>query len=189
MDVVVGEAFALVRAVIVLVPAAACVWAGVRHVVDPGGLGVALRQPPILRRALTTAAARNVSRAWGVVEIGTGMAVYMMLLGPFSTQARLGVFVWLTTMHAGFVLWIAALWRGVSGATCGCGAHNEPADGPALLRACLFGMCAAVALLMLLADQQPIMLPYGWMATLMAATLALLLWILPDSMRAAKEMQ
>jgi hypothetical protein len=42
---------------------------------------------------------------------------------------------------------------------------------------------------MLLADQQPIMLPYGWMATLMAATLALLLWILPASMRAAKEMQ
>jgi hypothetical protein len=166
-----------------MAPAAVLVWAGIQHVVDPDALGAALRQPQQLRRVLGPQPARLIARLWGVVEIGTGVPVYLVLLAPTDSGIRLPVLLWLTLVYAGFAVWLLILRRQVPAATCGCGYLAEPANRLAVLRAVALGGCAAIPTLALLTGQQLAVPRYGWVALPVAAALALLVWIVPTAIR------
>lgn len=175
-------------AVIAITPATVCIWAGTYHVIDPGSLGTALRQPQLLRELFRPSWARAVARAWGMVEISVGVAACVVMLGPFPEAIRFGVLLWLTGMYAGFGVWLAMLRRHVPAAICGCGAYAEQADGLSLTRAVMLGGCSALPmLLILLTDYSLAPPPYSWLSVLPAATLAILAWILPAAIRAAKD--
>lgn len=166
-----------------LTAASTCVWAGARHLAEPGVLTAALQQVPSSRRPFLSAGTPAMARGWGAVELTSGLAVLgTLLLGSFSRTQQLVVLGWLTLLYLGFTLWLIRQ-RRVPGSLCGCGARPEPADGPAVLRTGSLGLAAAVPTAFLVAGQELGTPARGWLALPMALTLALIIWTLPTCVR------
>ena len=181
-----SEALALTTLVTATIPALVCACVGMRHLSSPRALSQALRQPPRLGQSLTQAAALRVARAWGAVEVVTGVSVCLLVFLPFPYYAQLVGLIWLSTVYAGLSTWLVVLWRRFPGATCGCGGNAEPADGPAFVRASVLGSCAAISTLVLLAGPQPDTPQLRWLLLPLAAVTAFIIWNVPSSIRMAR---
>lgn len=181
------EAVDAVILISAMTPAAACVWAGLGHVREPDGLADALRQAPALRRLLSPRIARRAARAWGAAELATGGGVCAALLAPAPSAVQVLAVVWLSLLYLMFSAWLAVLWRSVPAANCGCGRGADPADGLALLRTGLLGACAVAPALLMSAGYRPALPAHAWVTLPMAAVLALLIWLLPVSVRLMEE--
>lgn len=175
-----------VAAVAAMLPAMACVWAGMRHVVAPQGLAAAIQQVGFLR-TLPSKMVHWAARAWGMIEMSSGLAVAALLLSQSAPRAvRFGSLIWLTMMCTIFTIWVALLWRLMPGSICGCTSYAEPADGLAFARSLVLTASAATGLGLMLPNSSAAVigdLQHWLFAMLLGGTLAILVLIWPGAVR------